>query len=237
MKTPIAVVLSSVFLAGTGIVSAGENPGLKDAKEKISYSVGYEFVDDFKRRGIDLDPDLVSKGIQDAVKGAEPRMTADEMRQVLLELRRKAAADDRKERDEIARKRLDEGEAFLAGNGKKEGVVTLPGGLQYQVITEGTGRSPAGIDNVTVRYRGTLVDGTEFDSSYKRGSPSTFRLDRVIPGWTQALTRMKEGGEVEALRPGEARLRPAGRGSPDTAQQRPDLRGRARIPSQPQPAL
>jgi FKBP-type peptidyl-prolyl cis-trans isomerase FklB len=193
MKTPIAAVLSAVLLAGTGIGSAGEKPGLKDAKEKISYSVGYEFVDDFKRRGIDLDPDLVSKGIQDALNGAEPRMTSDEMRQVLLELRKKAAADDRKERDEIARKRLDEGEAFLAGNGKKEGVVTLPGGMQYQVIAEGTGRSPSGNDNVTVHYRGTLIDGTEIDSSYRRGSPSTFRLDRVIPGWTQALTRMKEG--------------------------------------------
>ena len=201
MKAPIAVVLSAVLLAGTGIGSAGEKPGLKDAKEKISYSVGYEFVDDFKRRGIDLDPDLVSKGIQDAVKGTEPLMTADEMRQVLLELRKKAAADDRKERDEIARKRLEEGEAFLAGNGKKEGVVTLPGGLQYQVITEGTGRSPAGNDNVTVHYRGTLIDGTEFDSSYKRGSPSTFRLDRVIPGWTQALTRMKEGGKWKLFVP------------------------------------
>jgi FKBP-type peptidyl-prolyl cis-trans isomerase FklB len=199
MKAPVAVALSAVFLAG--ICSAGEKPVLKDAKEKISYSIGYEFVDDFKRRGIELDPDLVSKGIRDAVNGTEPLMTADEMRQVLLELRKKAAADDRKERDENMRKRLDEGEAFLDGNGKKEGVVTLPGGLQYEVITEGTGRSPAGTDNVTVRYRGTLIDGTEFDGSYKRGSPATFRLDRVIPGWTQALTRMKEGAKWKIFVP------------------------------------
>ncbi len=218
MKVPTAAVLSAVFLAG--ICSAGEKPGLKDAKEKISYSVGYEFVEDFKRRGIELDPDLLSKGIRDAVKGTEALMTADEMRQVLLELRKKVAVDDRKDRDEKARKRLEEGEAFLAGNGKKDGVVTLPSGLQYQVITEGTGRSPAATDNVTVRYRGTLIDGTEFDSSYKRGSPATFRLDRVIPGWTQALTRMKEGAKWKLFVPAKLGYGKRGAGSripPDSA--------------------
>jgi FKBP-type peptidyl-prolyl cis-trans isomerase len=202
MKAQAAVVLGAALLAGTfDLCSAAEKPGLKEGKEKISYSIGWQVVDDFKKRGIDIDPDLLTKGIQDSAKGTEPLMTPDEMRRTMEEMRKNAAIEERKRQVEMARKRLKEGQAFLAENGKKEGVVTLPSGLQYQVITTGTGRSPGAADNVTVHYRGTFIDGTEFENSFKRNKPSTVRVDRVIPGWREALTRMKEGARWKLFVP------------------------------------
>ena len=123
------------------------------------------------------------------------------MRKTLAELKRKVEADERKRRRENAGKHRAEGEAFLAANGKKEGVVTLPSGLQYKVLAEGKGTSPNPTDNVTVHYRGTLVDGTEFDNSYKREKPATFRVDGVIAGWTEALQRMKPGAKWQLFVP------------------------------------
>jgi FKBP-type peptidyl-prolyl cis-trans isomerase FklB len=110
-------------------------------------------------------------------------------------------------------KNLKEGKAFLAENGKKEGVTTLPSGLQYKVIREGTGVSPKATDNVTVHYKGTLIDGTEFDSSYKRNEPATFRTDRVIPGWTEALQLMKPGGRWQLFIPANLAYGERGAGS------------------------
>jgi len=186
-------ILVVAFLSG--ICLAGEKPALKDGKEKINYSIGYQIGGDFKRQGIELETDLLVKGIQDAVGGAEPRIPPQEMRKTLVDLKKKVDADGRKRLREIAEKSRADGEAFLAANGKKEGVVTLPSGLQYKVLAAGKGKSPNPTDNVTVHYRGTLVDGTEFDSSYKRNKPATFRVDRVIPGWKEALPMMKEGAK------------------------------------------
>jgi FKBP-type peptidyl-prolyl cis-trans isomerase FklB len=186
-------ILIVAFLSG--ICLAGENPALKDGKEKISYSIGYQIGGDFKRQGIELDPKLVVKGIQDAAGGAEPRIPPQEMRKALVDLKKKVEAAERKRWKEKADKSRAEGEAFLVANGKKEGVVTLPSGLQYKVLAAGKGKSPSPTDNVTVHYRGTLVDGTEFDSSYKRNKPATFRVDSVIPGWKESLPMMKEGGK------------------------------------------
>lgn len=199
MKYIIAVVLTAVLLVGFGY--AGETPALKDGKEKISYSIGYQIGGDFKRQGLDLDPDLLVKGIKDAEAGAEPRISAQEMRKTLVDLKKKVEADSRKRRNEQAAKSRAEGEAFLAANGKKKGVVTLPSGLQYKVLAAGKGKSPNPTDNVTVHYRGTLVDGTEFDSSYKRNAPATFGVDRVIAGWTEALPMMKEGAKWQLFVP------------------------------------
>jgi FKBP-type peptidyl-prolyl cis-trans isomerase len=202
MKAHAAIVLGAALLAGViEICPAAEKPGLKEGKEKISYSVGWQIVDDFKQRGVDIDPDLLMKGIQDAAKGTKPLMTPDEMRRTMEDLKKTAAVEEKRQQISKAMKRLQEGEAFLAENGKKEGVVTLPSGLQYQVITAGTGRSPVAADNVTVHYRGTLIDGTEFDSTYKRNKPMTFRVDRVIPGWREGLTRMNEGAKWKLFVP------------------------------------
>jgi len=197
----------------SGICLAGERPGLKDEKEKISYSVGYQIGGDFKRQGVELAPDLLVKGIQDAVGGAEPRITPQEMRKTLVELKKKVEADERKRRMEKAGKYRAEGEAFLSANGKKEGVVTLPSGLQYKVLAAGKGTSPGPADNVTVHYRGTLVDGTEFDSSYQRNEPATFGVDRVIPGWKEALPMMKEGAKWQLFVPSKLGYGEQGSGS------------------------
>jgi FKBP-type peptidyl-prolyl cis-trans isomerase len=125
------------------------------------------------------------------------------MQRTLTELKQEAAATERRQREERARKNLAEGKAFLAENGKKDSVWTLPSGLQYQVITKGEGNSPEATDTVTVHYRGTLIDGSEFDSSYGRGQPATFPLDRVIRGWTEGLQLMRPGAKYRFYIPPE----------------------------------
>jgi FKBP-type peptidyl-prolyl cis-trans isomerase FklB len=211
MMVILRTILVVAFLSG--ICLAGEKPELKDEKEKISYSIGYQIGGDFKRQGVELDTDLLVKGVQDATGGGEPRVSPQEMRKTLVELKKKVEADERKRRTEKAGKSRAEGEAFLAANGKKEGVVTLPSGLQYKVLAAGKGKSPDPTDNVTVHYRGTLVDGTEFDSSYKRNEPATFGVDRVIAGWKEALPRMKEGAKWQLFVPSKLGYGEQGSGS------------------------
>jgi len=198
-KIAVHVVLVVVFLSG--VCLAGDKPEIKDEKGKINYSIGYQIGGDFKRQGIDLEPDLIVKGIQDALAESKPLMTPQEMRKTLVDLKKKIVADQRKQQEEHAQKNLAEGKAFLAKNAKKKGVKTLPSGLQYKVIEKGNGTSPKKTDSVTVNYRGTLIDGTEFDSSYKRGKPATFRVDGVIAGWTEALQRMKPGAKWQLFIP------------------------------------
>lgn len=198
-KIAVHVVLVVVFLSG--VCLAGDKPEIKDEKGKINYSIGYQIGGDFKRQGIDLDPDLIVKGIRDALAESKPLMTPQEMRKTLVDLKKKIVADQRKQQKEQAQKNLAEGKAFLGKNAKKKGVKTLPSGLQYKVIEKGKGTSPGKTDSVTVNYRGTLIDGTEFDSSYKRGKPATFRVDGVIAGWTEALQLMKPGAKWQLFIP------------------------------------
>lgn len=124
------------------------------------------------------------------------------MRTTLVNLKKKISVAQQQQQKQQADKNLAEGKAFLEENGKKEGVKTLPSGLQYKVIQEGSGKMPAASDTVTVHYRGTLIDGAEFDSSYKRGKPATFRADRVIAGWKEALQLMKPGAKWQLFIPG-----------------------------------
>ena len=197
-----------VFLAvGVGLsllfaqASAADEPDLEDEKQKLSYSVGYQVGGDFRRQGLEIDPELVVKGVLDAQGEGEFLMTPEEMRQALTELKRQAAAAAEQQREAQARKNRAEGEAFLAENAEKPGVTTLPSGLQYQVLAEGEGEPPAATDSVTVHYRGTLIDGTEFDSSYARGEPASFPLDRVIRGWTEGLQLMRPGAKYRLFVP------------------------------------
>jgi FKBP-type peptidyl-prolyl cis-trans isomerase FklB len=192
-------------LLGVGLLVsvcvADEKPEIKDQKDKISYSLGYRVGGDFKRQGIEINPALIMQGIQDALTGAEPHMTTQEMRQIMMELKRKIVAKHRQERQQAAEKNLAEAKAFLAENGKKDGVKTLPSGLQYTVLEAGSGKTPKAGDTVTVHYRGTLINGTEFDSSRKRNHPATFQVDRVIHGWTEALQLMQEGAKWQLFIP------------------------------------
>jgi len=172
-----------------------------DAKAKESYSLGYQFGQNMKAQGIDLDLEIYAAGIRDALSGTSPQLSPDEIRTVVTELQKRIAAARQKENKALADKNLAEARTFLEENKKKEGVITLPSGLQYKVLTEGSGKTPKATDSVTVHYRGTLVDGKEFDSSHKRGQPTTFEVGKVIRGWTEALQLMKEGSKWQLFIP------------------------------------
>jgi FKBP-type peptidyl-prolyl cis-trans isomerase FklB len=193
-------MLLSVILM-SNLCLAEEKLDLKDEKAKINYSVGYQIGGDFKRQGVEINPEMLVKGIQDALSGGKGLMTPQERRATLVNLQRQVAAQQEKDKPKQAREYRGEGREFLAANAKKPGVVTLPSGLQYKVIREGTGKTPGPHDLVTVHYRGALINGNEFDSSYRKGKPATFRVDGVIAGWTEALQLMKEGAKWQLFIP------------------------------------
>ena len=194
----VALVNALLFF---GVCSAAGKLDLKDDKVRLSYSVGYQIGGDFKRQGVEINPEMLLKGIQDAISGEKGLMTPQERRNTLVNLQRQVAAQQEQDKPKQAREYPGEGRDFLAANAKKPGVVTLPSGLHYKVIREGTGKTPGPHDSVTVHYRGTLINGNEFDSSYRKGKPATFRVDRVIPGWTEALQLMKEGAKWQLFIP------------------------------------
>jgi len=186
-----------------GVCSAGETVEITSDNDKISYSVGYQIGGDFKRQDMDLNSAVLLKGIEDALSGSEPLLNPQEQRATLVELKKQVAARKQEAQKKAAQENLDKAQAFLAENAKKEGVKTLPSGLQYKELKAGEGKTPGPEDKVTVQYRGSLIDGTEFDSSYKRGKPATFQVNRVIKGWTEAMQLMKEGSMWELYIPPE----------------------------------
>ncbi len=195
MKHVIIVLLCLGIL--TCICNAESQLDLTEEKSKISYGIGYQVGSDFKNQGFAINPQMLLQGVTDAIAGNEALMTHQEMSETLVDLQKKVALDQEEKLKAQAEKNLAEGKAFLAENGKKAGVTTLSSGLQYKIIARGTGKTPNPTDTVTVHYRGTLIDGTEFDSSYSRNKPETFRADKVIQGWKEALQMMKEGGKWE----------------------------------------
>jgi FKBP-type peptidyl-prolyl cis-trans isomerase FklB len=201
MKHALVTILSIGFLFG--ICQAAEKLELKDQKDRESYSFGYQFGQTLKAQGIDLNLDIYTSAIRDALGGKEPLMSAEEIRATIDGLQQRVMVDRQKLLKEQAEKNFSEGKTFLADNGKKEGVKTLPSGLQYKIIKEGGGPTPKASDTVTVHYRGTLIDGTEFDSSHKRGQSATFPVDKIIPGWTEALQLMKTGATWQLFIPSE----------------------------------
>jgi FKBP-type peptidyl-prolyl cis-trans isomerase FklB len=186
-----------------GVCSAADKLELKDQKDKESYSLGYQFGQALKSQGLDLKLGVYTSGIQDALGGKEPQMSQEEIRATIMDLQKRAMAAQQKSLKEPGGKNLAEGKAFMTENGKKKEVKTLPSGLQYKVLSEGTGKTPKKSDTVTVHYRGTLINGTEFDSSIARGQPASFKVDGVIPGWTEALQMMKEGAKWQLFIPPE----------------------------------
>ena len=194
--TAVALVL----LTGSAYAEPQE---LKTEKEKLSYSMGVATGMQMKRQSIDVDADTFAKGLKDAVSGGTLMMTEQQVQETLMKFQQDMAAKQAEKTRLQAEANKKEGEAFLAENKKKEGVKTLPSGLQYKVITEGKGRTPKETDTVTTHYRGTLIDGTEFDSSHKRGQPATFPVKGVIKGWTEAVLLMKEGSKWQLFIPSE----------------------------------
>ncbi|MCD9458280.1 FKBP-type peptidyl-prolyl cis-trans isomerase [Marinibactrum halimedae] len=166
----------------------------------------------FKRDDIELDIDIMAMALRDAREGKDPRLTEEEMQQAMTQFQEKQRAAKAEAAKAIADANSKEGQDYLTANAGKEGVVTTESGLQYKVITEGSGPKPTPTDTVTVHYRGTLIDGTEFDSSYGRGEPTSFPVNAVIAGWTEALQLMPEGSKWELYIPAELAYGPGGTG-------------------------
>jgi FKBP-type peptidyl-prolyl cis-trans isomerase FklB len=198
-KLRLIAVLGLVLLAS--YVYAGENIELKDQKDKVSYSIGMNIGNNLKKQSIEVSPDILLQGIKDALSGGKTLMTEKEVNETMMNFQKEVMAKQQARMKELAEKNKKEGEAFLAENKKKEGVITLPSGLQYKVIKEGDGKIPTINDTVTVNYRGTLIDGKEFDSSYTRGQPVTFPVKGVIPGFSEALQLMKVGSKWQLFIP------------------------------------
>jgi FKBP-type peptidyl-prolyl cis-trans isomerase FklB len=176
---------------------------LKTQKDKVSYALGMNLVGSLHKQSVDVDPAIVLRGLKDGLAAGKMLLTEEEARAVFAQLNtdvRKRQEEKMKIASEANKK---EGEEFLAANKTKEGVVTLPSGLQYRILTEGTGQKPVPGDSVTCNYRGTLINGIEFDSSYKRGQPATFPVNGVIKGWTEALQLMSVGSKWQLFIPAE----------------------------------
>jgi FKBP-type peptidyl-prolyl cis-trans isomerase len=199
MIRKLLAVMGVMLLAAQ--VSAGEIKELKTQKDKVSYGIGVGMARNLKRQKIEVDTAVVVQGLRDELGGIKLLMTdaelqatmeqfQKELRQKLMDARKKAAGENQKE-----------GAAFLAENKKKKGVVTRPSGLQYKILHAAKGKKPKATDTVEVNYRGTLVNGTEFDSSYKRGKPATLNIEKIIPGWKEALQLMPVGSKWQIVIP------------------------------------
>jgi FKBP-type peptidyl-prolyl cis-trans isomerase FklB len=184
-----------------GSLHAAEEVTLKTPKEKISYIIGVQIGSQLKGDSMDVDPNLVGRGIQDAIAGNKLLLSDQDAKDTMNAFQKEQAVRQTAEKKKQGEKNKKEGDVFLAENKKKTGVKTLPSGLQYKVLKEGTGKMPKATDTVTTNYKGTLIDGKEFDSSYRRGEPATFQVSGVIPGWTEALQLMKEGSKWQLFVP------------------------------------
>lgn len=190
--------------AKTGTASAAKRPAplaLKTPKDKVSYAIGQNIGKSLKRDGVDVDATILLRAIKDVLADNKSLLTDQEVQTTLTTLQ----SDLRKKQELLAQQAGEtnkkEGDAFLAANKTKDGVVTLPSGLQYKILQDGTGPKPTASDTVSVNYRGTLLNGTEFDSSYKRGQPATFGVGQIIKGWTEALRLMPVGSKWQLFIP------------------------------------
>ncbi len=207
----LALVCVGLFIGPFGGPLRAEEPSpLKTKKDKVSYSIGMDIGMNLKRQSLDLDPNLLAAGLRDAMGGGKTLLTTDEIKAVLTDFQKELQAKAEEKAGQMAEKNKKEGDAFLAENKKKKDVITLPSGLQYKVITEGKGKTPKATDTVTTNYKGTLIDGTEFDSSYQRKEPATFPVTGVIAGWTEALQLMRVGSKWQLFVPAELAYGPRG---------------------------
>ena len=205
-----ATVLTLVAVTTALTVFAEDKPPqLKDLKDKASYAVGLNVGFNMKRQNVDLNQDAFNAGMKDALSGRKPLLTEQEVRETMIAFEK----DMQDKRSQLAQKNSGESQKFMLDNKGKEGVKTTASGLQYKVVKEGNGAQPKSSDTVTVNYRGTLTDGTEFDSSYKRGQPASFPVSGVIKGWTEALQLMKVGSKYQLFIPPDLAYGQTGQGS------------------------
>ncbi len=176
---------------------------LKTQKDKLSYALGMNLGSNLHKEKVEVDPAIVLRGLKDALAAGKMLLTEDEARATLTQLQTEVRSKQQEKMKVAGELNKKEGVEFLAANKSKEGVVILPSGLQYKILTEGTGPKPTASDTVVCNYRGTLISGAEFDSSYKRGQPASFPVNGVIKGWTEALQRMPVGSKWQLFVPAE----------------------------------
>ena len=203
------VMIGGMILVATAAMAA-DKLELKTEKDKVSYAIGMDMAGSLKKSDIAVDPDILGKAIKDVMTDQKAVMTDEEVKNTLQALQKSMQDKQQEKMKAQGEKNKKEGEAFLTENKKKEGVKTTASGLQYQVVKEGKGKMPKATDTVSVQYKGTLLDGTEFDSSYKRGQAATFPVNGVIKGWTEALQLMKEGDSWKLFIPGDLAYGEAG---------------------------
>jgi len=183
------VILFTIMIFS--LQACAKDSSLKTDKQKVSYSIGQQIGQNMKAQGLDIDVDALSMSLSDALEGRESRLSEEEMRSAMQSMQEEM----RKKQMEATSQNKGIGEGYLAENKKKKGVQVTASGIQYEILTKGNGKSPKKTDRVKVHYKGTLIDGTEFDSSYKRNQPAEFSVSGVIAGWTEALQLMKVGAK------------------------------------------
>ena len=198
MHRPILTVVSSALVLSAAAAHAADPPAM-DETARMNYALGYQLGRDLA--GFELRSEVFLRGIDDGRKGAAAALKPEEMQASLTSLEQNINEQRAKQQAEAMKQSQAAGASYLAEHGKKAGVVTTKSGLQYRVVKPGTGRTPGPADTVTVHYRGTLVDGQQFDSSYDRGEPASFQVNGVIAGWTEALQLMKEGAQFQLAIP------------------------------------
>jgi FKBP-type peptidyl-prolyl cis-trans isomerase len=203
--TPKAATAASASVKKTATAKVAESAPLKTKTEKFSYALGMNIGTNLegtlKKQSVVVDWNLVAQGLKEATAGGKTRLTEDEAKAVLSDMQKEVQEQQAAKAKEAGEKNKKDGEEFLAANKGKEGVTTLPDGLQYKVLTAGTGPKPTAADSVVCNYKGTLIDGKEFDSSFKRGQPATFGVGQVIKGWTEALQLMPVGSKWQLFIP------------------------------------
>jgi len=201
MKVLIISLFFIIFIACQG--DSQKQIKLTTQKDSVGYAIGMDIGKNLKQQEIDIDIDVLSQGIKDAVNNQQTLITEEQSREIMMEFQRELMAKHSDRQAKKAEKNKIEGENFLNENKKKEGVITTQSGLQYKILQAGKGVKPQSNQTVTVHYRGRLLDGSEFDNSYKRNSPATFPVDGVIRGWSEALQLMPVGSKWELYIPSE----------------------------------
>jgi FKBP-type peptidyl-prolyl cis-trans isomerase len=211
-KKPAAPAAKKSPSAAAKTAASKDEPvtALTTNKQKASYAIGMNWGTGLHRQNIDVDSAALIQGMKDALAGGKTLLTEDEARTALMQLQKEVQEKQQAKAAAEGDANKKEGEAFLAANKSKEGVVTLPSGLQYKILKEGTGPKPTATDSVVCNYKGTLINGTEFDSSYKRGEPATFPVTGVIKGWTEALQLMPVGSKWQLFIPSDLAYGPRG---------------------------
>lgn len=225
MKLRTGVIALSLALSGSAVFAASASnsaaaastpstASVSSEKDKVSYAIGMDLGENFKNQSIDINPALLAQGVKDAVEGASALMTPQQREETLASFQKQFRAKQEVETKKVSERNKKEGDSYLAANKAKPGVTALANGLQYRVIEAGAGAIPTDKDIVTVDYEGRLINGTVFDSSYKRGKPVSFPLSDVIPGWKEALKLMKTGSTWEVVIPPSLAYGERGLGGP-----------------------